>query len=281
MCELFGFTSSNPKEINNYLKTFYSHCDEHPHGWGLSILDDDNYCLVKEPVKADESETLKRILSSPVVGKNIFAHIRLATMGKLKKVNTHPFVEKDSYDRDWTLIHNGTIFDFPELSDYDDVGCGDTDSEKILCYFVDKVNELEKDLGRKSSLEERFNLINDLVAAMAKDNKLNFLLCDGEQIYVHINCQCLLQYLKDAESIVFSTKAISDDMFWQPFPLNTLMSFKDGRLLFKGTSHGQEFIPTAEQISGLFEFTKALHEETGEPLDFDLKELENIGDRFL
>ena len=39
MCEIFGFSSSKEEELNDYLKEFYSHCEEHPHGWGLAILD--------------------------------------------------------------------------------------------------------------------------------------------------------------------------------------------------------------------------------------------------
>ena len=31
MCEIFGFSSSKEEELNDYLKEFYSHCEEHPH----------------------------------------------------------------------------------------------------------------------------------------------------------------------------------------------------------------------------------------------------------
>lgn len=36
MCELFGVSSQQPVHINNYLKSFYRHCNMHPHGWGAS-----------------------------------------------------------------------------------------------------------------------------------------------------------------------------------------------------------------------------------------------------
>ena len=182
MCELFGFTSSKEEDVTDYLKAFYSHCEEHPHGWGLSILDENRSCLVKEPVKASKSDLLKEMLSSGILGKNILAHIRFATI---------------------------TIFNCPELSKYNDVECGDTDSERIICCFVDKINGFEKEL----SAEERFNFINDMVSRMAEGNKLNFMLSDGEQIFVHINCQGLLHYLKDEHSIIFSTKPLDDNLW--------------------------------------------------------------------
>ena len=278
MCELFGFTSSEDEDITDYLKTFYSHCEEHPHGWGLSILDENKHCLVKEPVKADESEILKDMLSSGIVCRNVLAHIRLATMGELKKVNCHPFAKKDKNGRTWTLIHNGTIFDYSELSKYHDVGCGDTDSERMLCYFVDKINGFEEEL----TAEGRFNLINSLVSRMAEGNKLNFLLSDGEQIFAHINCQSLLHYFKDDHFIILSTKPLSDSPFWINFPLNTLISFKDGKVLFKGKSHGKEYIPTYEQVKSVSEYIASVHEDYKENgFKFHLDDLKNLEDRFI
>ena len=115
MCEIFGFSSSEEEEINDYLKEFYSHCDEHPHGWGLAILDSDKFSVIKEPVKARSSVMLGNILLNPIVSKNALAHIRLGTIGVKDFYNCHPFVKKDNAGRRWTLIHNGTVFDCPDL----------------------------------------------------------------------------------------------------------------------------------------------------------------------
>ena len=62
MCEIFGFSSSKEEELNDYLKEFYSHCEEHPHGWGLAILDPEKFSVIKEPVKARSSVMLGNIL---------------------------------------------------------------------------------------------------------------------------------------------------------------------------------------------------------------------------
>ena len=115
MCELFAYSSDNPLEINEYLKDFYSHCNCHPHGWGLALLDSSNYSVYKEPVCARMSLNLKNLLEKPIINKNVFAHIRLATIGKLIPSNCHPFYKKDDSNRMWTLIHNGTIFDSSDL----------------------------------------------------------------------------------------------------------------------------------------------------------------------
>ena len=106
MCEIFCFNSDKPKQVNQCLECFYNHSDEHPHGWGLANMQPDDSIINKEPVKASCSEHLKNILSSPVVGKNVFAHIRLATVGEIISPNCHPFIEADDNNRSWMLIHN-------------------------------------------------------------------------------------------------------------------------------------------------------------------------------
>lgn len=45
MCELFGFTGRIHQKLNQELKEFYSHSDEHPNGWGLAILDESNFSI--------------------------------------------------------------------------------------------------------------------------------------------------------------------------------------------------------------------------------------------
>ena len=103
MCEIFCFNSNKPKEVNECLKCFYNHSEDHPHGWGLANMRDDDFEITKEPVKASCSEHLKDILSNPVIGKNIFAHIRLATIGEIISPNCHPFTKIDDNNRSWEI----------------------------------------------------------------------------------------------------------------------------------------------------------------------------------
>ena len=167
MCEIFGFSSSKEEELNDYLKEFYSHCDEHPHGWGLAILDSDKFSVFKEPVKARSSVMLGNILLNPIVSKNALAHIRLGTIGVKDFYNCHPFVKKDNSGRRWTLIHNGTVFDCPDLCKYSTEEEGETDSERILLAIVDLINKFEAFKGEPLSLKERFDVVSDLISFMA------------------------------------------------------------------------------------------------------------------
>ncbi|OWT32764.1 class II glutamine amidotransferase [Methanobrevibacter sp. 87.7] len=257
MCELFGYSSSKPFAVNDYLKDFYSHCNCHPHGWGLALLDSQNYSIYKEPINARRSLKLKKILDNPIMNKNVFAHIRFATIGNLTLSNCHPFYKKDDSGRMWTLIHNGTIFDSSDLCKYAMVQEGTTDSERILLYIVDEINKREYEKGESLSIKERFNLISNLVNNLSFNNKLDLMLFDGEYFYVHMNCKDSLHYLKSDSSIMFSTKPLNNG-HWEDVPLNTLLCYKDGNLVFKSKPHNNEYIETPEQSIFIKKFLKSL-----------------------
>ena len=251
MCEIFCFSSKNPKQINSLLEGFYSHSENHPHGWGLANICGEDSFIEKEPLKASDSERLRDILSRPIVGKTIFAHIRLATVGEITPINCHPFIQRDSGNRKWMLMHNGTIFEFPQGEKYRKIQKGSTDSERILLYIIDKINELEND--HLSSAEERFNFINDLLSQLARGNKLNIMIYDGELTYVHSNMKDCLHTLKKDEELVIASSPVNDDENWEDIETNTVYGIADGNVVFKGKNHGNEFIFTEEHEKVILE----------------------------
>ena len=261
MCEIFCFNSDKPKQINECLECFYNHSEEHPHGWGLANMQSNEFVIDKEPMKASCSEHLKNILSNPVIGKNVFAHIRLATMGEIISPNCHPFTEADDNNRSWMLIHNGTIFDYPKLNDYIGKEKGNTDSERILLYIIDKVNEFERDKGRLSTIKERFNLLTDIVADLSKNNKLNLMFYDGDLTYIHSNMRDSLYYLKDDESFLVASTPLTDDENWKPVELNKLFGLIDGNIIFESEEHENEFILTEEHEKAIEGFLKSINRD--------------------
>ena len=259
MCEIFCFNSDKPKKINNCLECFYNHSEEHPHGWGLANMQSDEFVIDKEPVKATCSQYLKNILSNPVIGKNVFAHIRLATMGEIISPNCHPFTEFDDNNRSWLLIHNGTIFDYPKLDEYKDKEKGGTDSERILLYIIDKVNEYEKNKGGLSTIKERFNLLNDIIVDLSKNNKVNLMIYDGDLTYIHSNMRDSLYYLKNDEGFLVASTPLTDDEGWKPVELNKLFGLIDGNIIFESEEHQNEFILTEEHEKAIEDFLESIN----------------------
>lgn len=252
MCELFGMCSENLYTVNDYLKTFYSHSNMHPHGWGLACMEGNNASIEKEPLQATRSNYLKERLSEKIQAEAVLGHIRYATIGNVEFQNCHPYSLTDDGGRRWTLVHNGTIFDFPPLEKYVKLQIGDTDSERIVMYLVDQVNEQERFLGRHMEPEERFVLIDSIIVKMAEGNKVNLLFFDGEYMYVHTNYKDSLYYLEKKECTLFSTKPLSEER-WYPVPFTTLQVYGRGKLVFSGTNHQKEYFDNEENMKFLYQ----------------------------
>ncbi len=99
MCELFGLSSRDKIGVNEYLRAFFRHSEQHPHGWGLAQFFGNAVQLEKEPVAAVESQYLTTRLSFPIQARSLIAHIRLASVGRLRYENCHPFVLQTGFRR--------------------------------------------------------------------------------------------------------------------------------------------------------------------------------------
>ncbi|MBD5096811.1 MAG: class II glutamine amidotransferase [Lachnospiraceae bacterium] len=250
MCELFGVTSRSKLELNELLREFFSHGIEHPNGWGMAFFYGNAVSLEKQPEASHKSSYLKQRLQFKVEADKMIAHIRLATRGNLNYENTHPFVMRDCSNRTWTLAHNGTIFDCDLLNPFTYSQQGQTDSERILAYIISRINsELEK--KKELSEQERFELIDTIMCEISPENKVNLLLFDGELMYVHTNYQNSLYTYKNGDTVVISTRPLNHKV-WENVPMNTLIAYRDGKQVYTGTDHKNEFFETEEKMRLLF-----------------------------
>lgn len=251
MCELFGVSSRRKITVNPLLKEFFSHSVKHANGWGMAVFYENSVSLEKEPVQAIKSTYLKERLQQTISVKNMIAHIRLATRGNMEYVNCHPFVLRDDFGRCWTLAHNGTIFDYPRHNPYVRQQEGSTDSERILYFLVDQINLQQREAGRPLTGGERFSLLDGLVTDMAKGNKLNLLIYDGELLYVHTNYANSLYYSQREDTLLFATTPL-DGGDWRTHPFTTLCAYHNGQTMFQGTNHGMEYRDNDEDMHMIF-----------------------------
>ncbi len=251
MCELFGISSKNNTEINHYLNTFYSHCNTNPHGWGIAIMEKNKNTIKKEPIKASDSTYLKEILKKPIKVKNAFAHIRLGTIGEMKRCNCHPIELKDKQGENWILAHNGTIFNnYLPLNTYKKIQKGTTDSERILYYIIDNINKENQKTKKPLTNKEKFNIINTIISEIAPENKLNLLIYNNNITYIHTNFKNSLHYLKKDNSIIISTVPLTMEN-WKKVPLNTLIALKNGKIINQGEPHPNEYIESQSDLNFL------------------------------
>lgn len=251
MCELFGLSSINQVLCNEMLRDFYGHGVDNPHGWGLAIFYGNAVSLEKEPVDSTKSLYLKHRLTEDIMAENLIAHIRKASKGGIEYCNSHPFIKRDDEGRGWTLAHNGTIFESEVLQPY--VACqrGQTDSERILCCVVDRVNTATKEAGRALTEAERFCVVDDVVHEITPENRVNLLIYDGDLLYVHTNYRdSLHQYRKD-KTIYISTKPLKKEK-WEKVPMNTLLAYRGGEKIYEGNTHTNEYRDSEEKTKYLF-----------------------------
>nr|MBQ5525697.1 class II glutamine amidotransferase [Succinivibrionaceae bacterium] len=247
MCELFGLSSRDKIEVNEYLRAFFRHSEQHPHGWGLAQFFGNAVQIEKEPVAAVESQYLNTRLSFPIDAKSLIAHIRLASVGRLRYENCHPFVLRDIDGRAWTFAHNGTIFspgrsNGASIDFYKDRQQGGTDSERVLLYLIDRINQKRKELGRRLEAEDRFTLLDELIAELSHSNKLNLLIWDGEYLYAHTNYADTLftRKITVSGSLLIATKPI-DNLKWEHVPFLQLQVYKDGETVWQGRHKSDQF----------------------------------------
>ena len=245
MCELFGFSSAQETDIREYLTIFFSHGIRHPHGWGMMRENHSKKEIIKEPVCSATSQKISKIITETPKQKITLAHIRLATVGSVKLKNCHPYCQIDHTGRCWTLIHNGTIYSGKQLIKYLYTQTGDTDSERISLALLDEIN-----LKKPRTAQERFQVLDCFISSLAKRNKLNLMIYDGELLYVHQNMHDTLYYKSENHSIMFSTTKL-DDTNWQAYPMTQLCAFQAGEKIFEGTKHKHIFVPTLEYITSM------------------------------
>lgn len=251
MCELLGISSAIEIPVNALLREFFSHSDQHPNGWGIATFYHGAVSIEKEPIKATKSVYLKERLSHKMEVSTLLAHIRFATIGSMEYDNSHPFMRRDNSGRCWVLIHNGTIFDYPILSPYQYRQEGATDSERILLYLVDQINEKQAAMGRALAAEERFALLEPLIADMSVGNKLNLILYDGELMYVHTNFARSLYVCEGGSVATFCTVPLKAGC-WNLLPFTTLCAYRNGQRVFQGQPHGHEYIENEADLKYLY-----------------------------
>ena len=247
MCELLGFTSDKETDITDYLRAFFAHSRNNPHGWGM-MYESGSRVILKEPVCASESSFLADMTDCLPPQKTLLAHIRFATVGSINEKNCHPFTGTDNSGREWTLIHNGTIFNGRHNHRYASVQSGDTDSERFFLSLLDTMNEhISHSIPNE---RERFEIINSFIVENAPRNKLNLMIYDGELLYVHKNLKNTLCFKRLDGGLIFSTKPL-DDGVWIPFPMAQVIAYKHGHEVYRGDRHKGIFVPPLEYITAM------------------------------
>ena len=229
MCEIYGFCGNRKLNLNKYTDVFWSHSNVHKDGFGYYLADKNE--LYVNPNSA--SNYLIKLARKQFDSNLALCHIRYKTHGDAKTENCHPFTKYDCYGIKWTLIHNGFIYDTPELEALQKFQVGETDSERILLYIIESINKFYEHSyieSKNDFLQYLYMYIEDAINQLSCLGRVNLIFTDNytNNMYVFMNQYNTLYYLKTDNGFHFSTTKLSNED-WKPVTPNKLFVINNGK----------------------------------------------------
>ncbi len=247
MCQLLGMNANTPTDVMFSFAGLATRADEHKDGFGVAFFEDRGLRLFVDPQSARESPVSELIRRYPIRSRNVIAHIRKATQGRVALENTHPFV-RELWGRYWVFAHNGDLKDYAPRLHGQFRPVGSTDSEQAFCWLM---QELAKAHASVPPVQELTATLRELVPQVARHGTFNMLLSNGEALWAHGStklCYIVRQHpfasarLADEDLAVnfaehttpqdrvavVATTPLTRDEQWTPFAPGELKVFVDG-----------------------------------------------------
>ncbi|MGN9714260.1 class II glutamine amidotransferase [Acinetobacter variabilis] len=251
MCQLLGMNCATPTDITFSFRGFSQRAgitSDHSDGFGIAFFEDKACRLFVDNQSAVESPIAELVRNYPIKSRNVIAHIRKATQGKINLENSHPF-SRELWGRQWIFAHNGDLKDFiPELSGRF-TPVGNTDSERAFCYLLD---QLVKRFGYdEPKLDQVFDLLAEISPSIAEHGTFNFCLSNGQALFTYATTKLhwlVREYpFKPAQLIdievevdfsqvttpedrvaVITTEPLTQNEEWTAFQEGEMILFRDG-----------------------------------------------------
>lgn len=251
MCQLLGMNCATPTDITFSFRGFSQRAgitSDHSDGFGIAFFEDKACRLFVDNQSAVESPIAELVRNYPIKSRNVIAHIRKATQGKINLENSHPF-SRELWGRQWIFAHNGDLKDFlPELSGRF-TPVGNTDSERAFCYLLE---QLVKRFGYdEPKLDQVFDLLAEISPSIAEHGTFNFCLSNGQALFTYATTKLhwlVREYpFKPAQLIdievevdfsqvttpedrvaVITTEPLTQNEEWTAFQEGEMILFRDG-----------------------------------------------------
>ena len=183
MCQLLGMNCATPTDITFSFRGFSQRAgitSDHSDGFGIAFFEDKACRLFVDNQSAVESPIADLIRDYPIKSRNVIAHIRKATQGRITLENSHPFM-RELWGRQWIFAHNGDLHHFQPHLFGRFTPVGSTDSELAFCYLLD---QLVENFGYvEPSLEQIFSVLETVAPKIAEYGTFNFCLSNGQALF--------------------------------------------------------------------------------------------------
>jgi predicted glutamine amidotransferase len=207
MCQLLGMNCNVPTDIVFSFTGFVTRggrTGDHIDGWGIAFFEGAGVRHFVDYQAAFASPIAELIKRCPIKSKNVVAHIRKATQGRVALENCHPFV-RELWGRYWVFAHNGDLKDFAPALDGSHRPVGNTDSELAFCYLLQQLRHRFGDTP--PALPALAAALRELAQEIAAHGTFNMMLSDGTVLFAH--CSTSLYYI--VRQHPFATATLSDE----------------------------------------------------------------------
>jgi len=260
MCELFGLSSNRPVLPGELLRRFRErggNTADNPDGWGLAVLEDGAFRLIKEPQPAVRSARFLE-LSTQVHAPLILGHVRKANPPTAKILeNTHPF-RRTCCGREWIFAHNGIIPDTTALGGPGIASLctlsGVTDSEHAFCVVLDHIAAA---FSSSETVEDHgwFDALARAAEMLASHGRFNFLMSDGvhliayghDRLHSLADSRAALQLDAATETAVIATEPLTEGPGWIAFEPGELRVYRAGRRIARFITHPRAMAPAPDE----------------------------------
>ena len=250
MCQLLGMNSNKPASLEFSFAGFAERAGRtgvHADGWGIAIHGADGCMLIVDEHAAIMSPLAAALQRQPPRGRNLVAHIRKATQGRIAPENSHPFT-RSLWSKTWSFAHNGDLGSFRAAAASPFQPRGDTDSENAFCHVL---GTLAQRFDAEPPRAQLFAAVAELAAEISAHGSFNFILSNGELLLAHcatrlhvvlraypfasaslLDCERRIDFRRhnhlDDRMAIVATEPLTSDEAWQAFAPGELRMFAGG-----------------------------------------------------
>lgn len=252
MCQLLGMNCATPTDITFSFTGFSARggvTSDHADGWGIAFFEDKACRLFIDHESAATSPIAELVKRYPIKSRNVIAHIRKATQGRIELENCHPFM-RELWGRHWIFAHNGDLKDYAPRLDGPYQPVGTTDSEQAYCAIM---QGLRLRFGNTApDLDTLFDALAELVTPIQSHGTFNFLMSNGQALFafgttklcyvvrewpfseahlvdMDVNIDFSRYTTPEDRVALITTEPLTDNENWTSFIPGELIMFKHGR----------------------------------------------------
>lgn len=269
MCQLLGMNCATPTDITFSFRGFSQRAgitSDHSDGFGIAFFEDKACRLFVDNQSAVESPIAELVRNYPIKSRNVIAHIRKATQGKITLENSHPF-SRELWGRQWIFAHNGDLHNFEPKLTGRFTPVGNTDSERAFCYILDQF--VEKFAYIEPTIDQVFDALKQIAPQIAEFGTFNYCLSNGQALFSYATTKLhwiMREYpfqhaqlididvevdfsqvtTVDDRVAVITTEPLTQNEKWTAYKPGEMILFQHGRPIRKEMTNVERLIREAE-----------------------------------